>query len=273
MVLADTNTFTLARELLSEKQYPLAAVEFRRFALETDEPAHQAAAYLYAGYAYLQNRQSESCSEMLDRAESSDTDSRYASESELLNAENAYRSRDADTALYFYDALVQNTESTDSRTFALRRAAAIHLTEGDFTAARQQLSLLPESDPAALQSVETYENGRDKSPVVGGLLGLIPGAGYWYSGEIANGFRSLLLNSLFIYGMVDTAQQDQWGGFAVITFFEITWYSGSVYGGIDSAQRYNKDRLDTAIQGIERDMSYQPDPGITIPIFKLNFEF
>ena len=71
----------------------------------------------------------------------------------------------------------------------------------------------------------------------GGVLGLVPGLGYAYSGEYANAVRSLILNSLFIWGMVETADDDQWGLFALVTFGEFTWYSGSIYGGIDAAHR------------------------------------
>ncbi|MBN1558006.1 MAG: membrane protein insertion efficiency factor YidD [Lentisphaerae bacterium] len=78
-----------------------------------------------------------------------------------------------------------------------------------------------------------------RSPRLGGILGLVPGLGYAYSGEYANALRSLLLNGIFIWGMVETAGEEQWGGFAVISFFELTWYSGSIYGGIDAAHRFN----------------------------------
>ena len=74
-------------------------------------------------------------------------------------------------------------------------------------------------------------------------MGLIPGFGYFYSGEYASGLRAILLNGLFIYGMIDTADKDEWGAFAVISFFEFTWYGGSIYGGIDAAYRYNRQRV------------------------------
>ncbi len=269
--LADNTTFTLARELLSEGQYPLAAVEFRRFAMDAEASSEESAAYLYAGYAYLQTRQNQSTMEMLDRAESADATSQYTSVITFLNAENAFQSKDTDTALYFYDLLADDSEAADKQRFALRRTATIHLSDGDLAAAREQIVRL--GDNASLAALDAYAAGADKKPLVGGLLGLIPGAGYWYSGETANGFRSLILNSLFMYGMVDTAQDDEWGAFAIITFFEITWYSGSIYGGIDAAHRYNQERLDSTINQIEGGMAYQPASGITLPIFKLDFEF
>ncbi len=269
---ASDSTFILARELLSEQDYPLAAVEFRRHAMETDDPLAEASSYLYAGYSYLLDGQAKASGEMFDRAESADAASQYMDEIALLNGENAYRSRDPETALYYYDLLASDPSLEEPRTFALRRAAAIHLAMGDIEKARDCLEQ-QSSDPSALDAVDAYAGEKKKRPVVGGLLGLVPGAGYWYSGEVANGFRSLILNSLFIYGMADTAQDDEWGAFAIITFFELTWYSGSVYGGIDAAQRYNRDRLEATINDIEGGMEYRPDPSINVPLFKLDFEF
>lgn len=270
---AGQTTFTLAKELLQEASYDLSAVEFRRFAMESEQPSEKAAAYLYSSYAYLQSDDSRSSSEMLDRAEDAGNTSDFIREHTLLSAESARLERDTDTALYFYDVLSADSESIDFQTFSRRRSAAIYLSQGNLDAARKELEQSPSDESESLKALDAFAAGSDKKPGVGGLLGLIPGAGYWYSGEIGNGFRSLILNSLFIFGMVHTAQEEQWGAFAIITFFEITWYSGSVYGGIDAAQRYNQERLNTAIEGIESDMTYRPDPEVVVPLFKLNIQF
>lgn len=270
---ANDTSFLLAKELMAEQSHELSAIEFRRFAMESDSEADRSAAYLYAGYAYVMAKQFQTAGEMIDRSEAADTDSTYTAERALLNAENARLARDADVALYYYDLLSVDAKDEGMQVLAHRRAAALHLANGDFTQARTQLSASPGDEAKGLQALEKYELGKDKSPGIGGLLGMIPGAGYWYSGEIANGLRSLILNSLFMYGMYQTADDEQWGGFAVITFFEITWYSGSIYGGIDAAQRYNKDRLDTAIDAINGPLSYEPDLETTVPMFKLNILF
>lgn len=272
-VLADELTFRLAQDLLMENSYELAGVEFRRFAMETENESEQAAAYLYSSYAYLQAKQPQTVQEMLDRAENVDHAATYPNERSLLNAENAKLMKDPDTALYFYEMLSEENESPLLQTLAHRRSAAIELTRGDLTAARIQLENAPSNEGAGLLALDAYTRRKDKSPLIGGLWGLIPGAGYWYSGEVANGFRSLLLNSLFIYGLVQTSEDDQWGAFAAIAFFEVTWYSGSIYGGIDAAQRHNQNRLDAAVDAIDGSTSFLPDPGIVAPIFKLKILF
>ena len=83
---------------------------------------------------------------------------------------------------------------------------------------------------------------------------------------------SIILNRLFLYGMADTANNEQWGAFAVITFFEFTWYSGSIYGGIDAAHRYNRNRLDSAVNAINGEAGFEPDYE-QLPTLVLQFRF
>ena len=115
---------------------------------------------------------------------------------------------------------------------------------------------MPGDDDEALA---VYGAGRNRSPRTGGLLGIIPGLGYLYYGEYGNTTRSLILNALFIYGMVDMAREDQRGGFGIITFFELTWYTGSIYGEFDAAHRCNQERLLTVADEIKAKQELRTD--------------
>ena len=77
-------------------------------------------------------------------------------------------------------------------------------------------------------------------------MGVVPGLGYAYSGEWGNALRSLILNGIFGWALVETAEEDQWGLFAVCAFLETTWWSGSIYGGVDAARRWNRREADEA---------------------------
>lgn len=265
---ADLTTFTLAQELLAEASHEQAATEFRRFAMETSAPEQQAAAYLYAGYSYLQDDQPNIALEMIERAEEVDVSGALLIDRTLLNAAAAKQASDLDSALYYYDLITEDPTPSDARQFAVRHAAAIELSQGNHEAALRRL----EDQPAQIAAINAYMSGKDKSPKSGGLWGIIPGAGYFYSGEYANGFRSLILNSVFLFGMAHTADNDQWGAFTAITFFELTWYSGSIYGGVDSAHRYNQARLNSALSDIEGSATIKPRE-TTIPIFQFKVSF
>lgn len=263
---AEPSSFLLGRELLNENSAELAAVEFRRYALENEDAADQSQACLHAAYAYLQAEKLEDAKNMLDRAEALDPEDPSLP---VLNAELAARAGDSETALYFFDLI---DPEDPLHAFTTRRSAEIQLRQGNIDQARQRISAYSPVATNSLTALDEYAMAPSKSPRVGGLLGLIPGAGYWYSGETANGFRSLILNSLFMFGMVQTAQDDQWGAFAAISFFEVTWYSGSIYGGIDAAHRFNKNQLDRCVERLNVP-DIRPRQDITIPLFQLKVAF
>jgi len=267
---ADQTDFLLGRELLLEKSFEMAAIEFRRFALESEKPEQQAQAYLHAAYSYIRAETIEDAEHMLHLVEKRTPNDPFLP---LLYAELAARKNDTQTALYFLDLLSFSSETNRPlNLFGVRRSAEMLLRSGEIEKARQCLLYSPTHETHAITALEEYLATPKKRPPIGGLLGLIPGTGYWYSGEIANGFRSLLLNSLFMFGMYHTAQDEQWGAFAVISFFEITWYSGSIYGGIDAAHRYNRERLDHCIEHLNVP-TIELDKDIDIPLFQLRVVF
>ena len=157
-------------------------------------------------------------------------------------------------------------------------AAAHHLLgvclqrAGDAAGARQALAGAPGDLDAARAAIDRHAARRDKRPWAGGVLGLVPGLGYAYSGEYANAVRSLILNSLFLWGMVETACDDDWAVFSALTFVELTWYTGSIYGGIDAAHRHNERRLDAATSDIRGGPRLQPDLA-RVPLIALQFTF
>jgi len=139
-------------------------------------------------------------------------------------------------------------------------------------AARTALAELGPGEEAGNSALSALEDGRDRSPALGGWLGVVPGLGYAYAGEYANATRSLILNSLFIWGLVSTAEEEQWGAFAVISFFEITWYTGSIYGGVDASHRFNQRRRARAIEAITAGAMMTPDYE-ALPAVKLKISF
>ena len=101
---------------------------------------------------------------------------------------------------------------------------------------------------------------------------MVPGMGYAYSGEWANALRSLLLNGLFAWAMAETAEDDEWALFGVCTFFEITWYSGSIYGGIDAAHRWNE-RRGAETERVLREAAGRPEPVMgMLPVLRVEFK-
>ena len=265
-----TPTLQLAVELAEQGDHHGAAVEFRRLALESSDVRKQGAYYWASAYEYWKNKDFDAADKMLNRTE--DAAPALRSEALLLRIERELSMRSWETAAFYSQILLDSSTTNDLKSLVARKLAAAKLRQNNITDAREALSKSPANVDKEMAAINAYAASRDKSLKVGGLLGLIPGFGYFYSGEYANGFRSIILNTLFIYGMVDTADNEQWGVFAVITFFEFTWYSGSIYGGIDAAHRDNRARLDSAVGAIHGEAEFEPDFA-KLPIIALRFRF
>ena len=223
---ADDSTLTLARELAGQGDHAGAALEFRRLALDRGDAAERSGFFWAAGHAYWKSGDLVLADRMLDRA---DDEQPLPPAGALVRSEVAYAGRAGDEAMFYLEGVLHGAGTPEEKSYAARRLAELRLRAGDIDGARAALEASPLPHADGGQGLDWYAAGRDKTPWVGGVLGIIPGLGYFYAGEYANGFRSIILNAIFIYGMVDTARDDDWGAFSVITFFEFTWYSGSIY--------------------------------------------
>jgi hypothetical protein len=263
-------SLSLACDLSRSGDHTQAAVEFRRLALGTEKAAEQGAYYWMAGYEYWKADRTEQAERMLGLAEDAAPDREV--EVFWLRAENSLKRNRLNEAGFYYESLVTEGRPEKVRNRAAKKLAAARLKSRDFEGARKALSSLPEGGDRGLAAVGLYEKGRDKSPMIGGLLGLVPGMGYAYSGEYANAGRSLFLNALCIWGIVSFAEDETWGGVAVVGFAEMTFYTGSVYGGVDAAARYNRSRFEKTAGAIGARGAFEPDFS-ALPVLNLNFEF
>lgn len=261
----------LALDLASEGQHESAAIEFRRLALAETSAGHSAGWYWLAAQQYAEARDWDPSNKMLNQAEDA-APGHLPVPVAWRRAENALGERDWNAAAFHFDSLRLKADTDELREVAARGAATAHLRAAHLENARQALVQSPGHAEQALARLDGYAAHRDKKPWVGGVLGLVPGLGYAYSGEYANALRSLILNSLFIWGMVETARDDQWALFALVTFGEFTWYSGSIYGGVDAAHRHNQRRLDAAVEDIRGPQRLQPDLR-EVPLISLRRQF
>jgi tetratricopeptide (TPR) repeat protein len=93
----------------------------------------------------------------------------------------------------------------------------------------------------SLLEVELKEamDHRDKSPVLGGLLSIVPGLGHFYAGRPADGFRSLLFNSTFAALTVYAFYEHQYVLGGVLAAVEGVLYASNIYGAVNAVQQEN----------------------------------
>lgn len=265
--VADEPTLRLALELLQLKEPAAAAVEFRRLSLASPEFDKRASYAWMSAFAWWRAGDAEKAEAALDYAE--DEQALRGPEISLLRGELALARRAYAEAAFFFDQAQRNAEHADEMAYAEARRMVALLRAGDRARAQAAVEAL---NPESREALLNYLKGRDKSPRLGGWLGILPGAGYAYAGEYPNAARSLILNGLFMWGMMQTAERELWGAFAVITFFEITWYSGSIYGGIDASHRYNQRRLAETEKKLMTGFLFEPDY-TALPSLQIRYRF
>jgi hypothetical protein len=130
-----------------------------------------------------------------------------------------------------------------------KRQLYAHLAAGRYRAANETCGLpgVPDySDCRTMISMARSGLSGGKKPWLAAVLGLVPGAGYLYAGEIATGIFALLLiaaDAVLTYFAFRTHND-------VIGYFSGAvgglLYAGSVAGGYFAARRYNVRRFETA---------------------------
>ena len=267
---ADSNSWFFAAQLASGGDPTNAAIEFRRIAVTDDDVISRGAAYWCSAHQYWLLKQPDISEKMLEGAE--DTEPSLAQQIALLRGENARVSQSWDEAAFHFAGILDGKPSPDMRTYAARNLAAADMWKGNVAGARDAIRMESREATGSEAALDAFDHGKDRSPFIGGMLGLIPGLGYAYSGEYANAARSFLLNGLFGFAMYHTGSRDEWGAFSAVSFFEVTWYSGSIYGGVDAAHRYNLDRREACDAALRGNAAFEPNWPL-LPLLDLQFKF
>lgn len=80
-----------------------------------------------------------------------------------------------------------------------------------------------------------------KSPLLAGVLSVVPGAGHVYIGEPVTGLAAFAWNGLFGYALYESIRREQIGIAVLLGVLESLWYTGTIFGAVSGAQKYNRD--------------------------------
>ena len=79
-----------------------------------------------------------------------------------------------------------------------------------------------------------------KSPKTAGVLSILPGAGYLYLGRYQDAFFSFLVNGAMIFAAYEALDHDLYVLGGILTFVELGFYAGNIYGATTSAHKINR---------------------------------
>ena len=92
---------------------------------------------------------------------------------------------------------------------------------------------------------------KNKSPVVAGILSIIPGLGYAYTGHKQTAITALLVNGLIAYATYTNFKNENYGMGILTGVFNLSFYVGNIYGSSKSAKRFNEEQKKSIINRLE----------------------
>jgi len=122
----------------------------------------------------------------------------------------------------------------------------LYLESGEFGEARAAFDRISSSGRTDfdMNALEAQLNGQgaipQKSPVTAGILSVVPGGGYLYCERYQDALIAFFFTGAFIYGAVESFNQDLYALGGMMSLVGLGFYSGSMYGGITSAHKFNQ---------------------------------
>jgi len=246
--------FDYAQALFGQKDFTAAQVEFKRFIhFFPQDPRHDRADYS-AGVALFHSGQFYEAANRFDTIirQSKDIDSPWAQQSCFMQSQSFESMGNTGYAQVVLQNYLKLTRDTDTKDRIYLELARMHIQntvtpgKNELSSARKNLMLIsPEKqrEYKTARQLETIDNAvkaPTKSPVLAGILAIIPGGGMLYCERYKDAFISFCFNTGLIWAAYTAFDHDNPALGGVITFVETGFYSGNIYGSITAAHKYNK---------------------------------
>lgn len=278
IIINSVKQFDYAKTCYEKADYISAIVEFKKFlSFFPDDLKVKEAKFLIGKSWYNGGRFAEAIKVFNDISEKDNfngrADNRIIIEAYFMQARCHVSSGNPVMAEITLDNFIKTTNSTDEKDRAKNNIAWIRLETAKWKKSREAFLAIGKENKEKynvekiLAQLEKTDKISEKSPKIAGSLAVIPGAGYIYNGRYQDAFISFLLNSALIYAAYESFEHENYALGGVISFVGFGFYSGSIYGSVSSAHKYNK----KARRGFIRDLKKEIPSGIRLgllPYFK-----
>jgi outer membrane protein assembly factor BamD (BamD/ComL family) len=166
---------------------------------------------------------------------------------------------DYEEALIQFKAFVEDYPDHPLADKAQWNSAWIYIDMEDYPSAQDHLFLVRESStyqsPAQelASALDELPHLPRKSPRLAGFLAaVIPGSGHLYTGEKKQALFTFFTNALLIFGSYEAFNRDLYVAGGFISIFALNYYSGNIFGALNSAHKYNRRVKEAYLEGYKR---------------------
>lgn len=248
---------SFANRYFDAADYLRAAAEYERFIFFFPDDPRNEAIRLKAARAYHLGGEHQKAISLCQNLIAAAPDTPLAAQASFL-ASDAYLKLNApDLAALQLHNLIASTTDPNIADEARYRKAWIYLETADWPQARQSLEAVSRDHRAQYrvdQLLERLTPEPDisfKSPKLAGFLSIVPGAGQFYCGRYQDALVAFLLNGGLILAAYETFSKELYALGGVISFVEVGFYTGNIYGAVSDAHKYNREQARSFLRRLE----------------------
>lgn len=265
--------FAFALHLYEQNEYDAAIGGFRRFMFHYSSDPRIPEAMFKTGMSHFRKGRHGEAVDTFDRVIGEYGKTDLATESAFMAARCDQRRNNYHAALSRLNALADPEQDPAVRDRALYAIGWLMLETRNPGAAGNAFQAISDAGEARYKPADLVErlSGIDtlpvKRPAVAGILSVIPGGGYLYTKRRSDALISFVFVSAGAGAAWESFDNDMNILGAILAFVTAGFYSGSIYGSIGSAHKYNADVYDAFVSDLREN---RPDPaeGFSPPGFR-----
>ncbi len=244
--LAPEAVLEFARENFDNGDYRAAATEFKRFVHFFPDHARAPEAAYQAGAAYFHMKRYARAIDAFEKVTAQFGGTEPATEARFMISRCHVKLGNTEDALYILNRIRSEAKDPYVRDRAYYRIGRIRLDLQDIAGAKAAFeSISPENRPnfqveKILAHLDRQDEISTRSPFLSGVLSIVPGGGYLYTGRYREALTAFLVTAGLAAASWESFDEDLYALGGITGFVGLGFYGGSMVGSISSAHKYNR---------------------------------
>jgi tetratricopeptide (TPR) repeat protein len=271
-----------AHHLFERGHYYQAVTEYERFIYYNPDHPSVAEARLKIAFCYKLGEQYTKAVELFRKLIDEYFGQEYAIVAAFNVGECFRLNGDYEQALAEFREFVENYPGHSLADKAQWNSAWIYIEMEEYPSAQERLFLVREGSTYQIPAqelagaLEELPHLPRKSPRLAGFLAaILPGSGHLYTGEKKQALFSFVTNALLIFGTYEAFNNELYVAGGFLSLFAVNYYSGNIFGALNSAHKYNRTVKEAFLEGYKRkyELSINLRGGGKTPLLEFAFRF
>jgi len=234
--------FEFASTLFQQERYKTSITEFQRFLFLFPNDTRNLEAHYQMGMAYQKQKQYVFATEQYHKIIQRTPEKKMRIQAVFALSECYQARKNHLMAKSVLESLLQEIKQTHTQDDIHYRLAWIDIKKNQHDSATTHLNAIQNSSKYPIDTIKHAIETKDlpkKRPYLAGMLSTVPGLGQIYCERYSDATLAFIVNGIIGWAAWENFDQQRPGMGTLISFFGMGFYSGNIYGAINSAHKYN----------------------------------